>query len=96
MRLLPRSAADRGQGPPEPVVVTTRAELVEIVEAAVRRALDERQPEVEWLDTRGAADRLGVHPRTVLRLARSGALQGTRVGKLWRFRARDVDEFAAG
>ena len=33
---------------------------------------------------------LGVHPKTLQRLARSGRITAYRVGKLWRFQARDL------
>lgn len=73
------------------LVVVDAAELEALVQRAVRRALDERPAEpAEWLDTAAAADLLDVHPRTVTRLARSGELASSRVGKLWRFRRADV------
>jgi excisionase family DNA binding protein len=37
-----------------------------------------------------AAAMLGVHPKTLQRLARSGRITAYRVGKLWRFQARDL------
>jgi excisionase family DNA binding protein len=36
---------------------------------------------------------LHVHHKTLQRLARRGEVHGTRVGKLWRFRASDLNEW---
>jgi excisionase family DNA binding protein len=41
-----------------------------------------------------AAERLAVHPKTVLRFIRDGRLRATRIGKAWRIRASDLDAFA--
>jgi excisionase family DNA binding protein len=38
-----------------------------------------------------AAAVLGIHPKTLQRMARSGQIRGIRVGKLWRFRCSDID-----
>ena len=43
-----------------------------------------------FLNTDEAAAMLGVHPKTLLRLARSGRITAYRIGKLWRFQARDL------
>ena len=43
-----------------------------------------------FLNTDEAAAMLGVHPKTLQRLARSGRITAYRVGKLWRFQARDL------
>ena len=43
--------------------------------------------EVELLlDSHEAAAVLGVHPRTLQRMAQRGLIAGVQVGKLWRFR----------
>jgi excisionase family DNA binding protein len=34
---------------------------------------------------------LGIHPKTVKRLAAEGVIPGMRIGKLWRFRASALD-----
>jgi excisionase family DNA binding protein len=44
------------------------------------------------MNTDEAAAMLGVHPKTLQRLARSGRVTAYRVGKLWRFQARDLWE----
>jgi excisionase family DNA binding protein len=41
-----------------------------------------------------AAERLAVHPKTVLRFIRDGRLRATRIGKSWRILASDLDAFA--
>lgn len=43
-----------------------------------------------------AAERLSLHPKTVLRCIRDGRLRATRIGKSWRIRAGDLDAFAGG
>jgi excisionase family DNA binding protein len=41
-----------------------------------------------------AAERLGVHPKTVLRFVHEGRLRARRIGKSWRILASDLDAFA--
>ncbi len=41
-----------------------------------------------------AAERLAVHPKTILRFIRDGRLRATRIGKSWRILASDLDSFA--
>jgi excisionase family DNA binding protein len=43
-----------------------------------------------FMNTDEAAAMLGVHPKTLQRLARSGRITAYRVGKLWRFQAREL------
>jgi excisionase family DNA binding protein len=43
------------------------------------------------LDSEQAAALIKVHPKTLQRYARAGLVAGLRVGKLWRFRASDLD-----
>jgi excisionase family DNA binding protein len=74
------------------VVVVDVDELDQRIEAAVRRVLDTRAPTapIEWLDSAGAAEILGVHRRTIANMARAGELPHTRLGKLLRFKRADV------
>jgi excisionase family DNA binding protein len=44
-----------------------------------------------FLNSEQAAALVRVHPKTLQRLARNGRVIGYRVGKLWRFRASDLD-----
>ncbi|HLI83773.1 MAG TPA: helix-turn-helix domain-containing protein [Bryobacteraceae bacterium] len=43
------------------------------------------------LDTQKAAALLGIHPKTLQKLARSGTVPCHRIGDLWRFRASELD-----
>jgi len=43
------------------------------------------------LNSEQAAALVKVHPKTLQRYARNGLVAGLRVGKLWRFRASDLD-----
>jgi excisionase family DNA binding protein len=43
------------------------------------------------LDTQRAAALLGIHPKTLQKLARAGAVPSHRIGDLWRFRASELD-----
>jgi len=36
---------------------------------------------------------LGLHPKTVQQMARSGRMPGIRVGKFWRFRKSQIDRW---
>jgi len=36
---------------------------------------------------------LGIHPKTLQRMARAGQVPALRIGDLWRFRASDLDEW---
>lgn len=47
----------------------------------------------EWLDSAGAAELLGMHRRTVAKLAASGELLSSRIGRLLRFRRADVERY---
>jgi excisionase family DNA binding protein len=45
------------------------------------------------LNTEEAAVLLQIHPKTLQRMARQGAVPGFRIGDLWRFRASALDEW---
>jgi excisionase family DNA binding protein len=45
------------------------------------------------IDAAEAADLLKVHPKTVKRMAAQGRLPGLRIGRLWRFRASELDDW---
>jgi excisionase family DNA binding protein len=45
------------------------------------------------LDSEEAADLLKIHPKTLQRMARRGEVFGIRIGKLWRFRASELNEW---
>lgn len=44
-----------------------------------------------FLNSAQAVALIKIHPKTLQRLARSGSVPGYRIGKLWRFRASDLD-----
>ena len=43
------------------------------------------------LDSDEAAQLLRIHPKTLQRMARNRQIHGVQVGKLWRFRASDLE-----
>ena len=45
------------------------------------------------IDTKEVADMLGVTPRTVIRLAERGEIIGFKVGDVWRFYRRDIEDY---
>ena len=45
------------------------------------------------LDPIEAAALLRIHPGTLKKLARKGEIQGRHVGKCWRFRASDLNDW---
>ena len=47
-----------------------------------------------FLDTEEAAAIMKIHPKTLQKLARKGVVRGIHVGKLWRFRASEIEEWA--
>jgi len=78
------------------VIVVEMAELRAMIAAELRAALAERgteKPVGDWLDAKEVARALGVHARTVAKLAVSGRLPSTRIGRLLRFRPSDVSAF---
>lgn len=40
-----------------------------------------------------AAEKLQIHPDTARRLARDGRLQGSKIGRNWRFTDKDIEHF---
>lgn len=45
----------------------------------------------QLLDDTEASALLGVHPKTLQKLARSGHIPAYRVGRFWRYRASDIE-----
>ncbi|PYX84777.1 MAG: hypothetical protein DMG70_05560 [Acidobacteria bacterium] len=43
------------------------------------------------LDSDEAADLLRIHPKTLPKMAQNGRIHGIQVGRLWRFRASDLE-----
>lgn len=48
---------------------------------------------IQLLDSDEAAAIMKIHPKTLQKLARKGELRGVHVGKLWRFRQIDIEEW---
>ena len=51
-----------------------------------------KMPSEGPMDPEDAAKMLGVTARTVTRLAERGEIPGFRVGRLWKFRRRDIQK----
>lgn len=51
------------------------------------------QPTSGIWNPRQAARYLGIHPRTLTRMARRGEVPSIQIGRLWRFRQSDLDEW---
>lgn len=47
------------------------------------------------LDSDEAAALLGIHKKTLQRMARTGEVPGVQIGDLWRFRASTLNEWLA-
>ena len=47
-----------------------------------------------FLDTEEAAAIMKIFPKTLQNLVRKGLVRGIHVGKLWRFRASEIEEWA--
>ncbi|HYK36580.1 helix-turn-helix domain-containing protein [Alloacidobacterium sp.] len=45
------------------------------------------------LDSLEAARLLSIHPKTLKKMARRGEVRAAHIGKLWRFRASDLQEW---
>jgi excisionase family DNA binding protein len=45
------------------------------------------------LDSDEAASIMKIHPKTLQRLARKGIVRGVHIGKLWRFRASEIEQW---
>ncbi len=53
-----------------------------------------RTPQFEpLLDSDEAAALLKIHPKTLQRMARNGRIAGIQIGKLWRFRASQLNQW---
>jgi excisionase family DNA binding protein len=47
------------------------------------------------VDSHEAAKLLGIHPKTLQRMARRGDVPAIRIGKFWRFRVSELDTWIA-
>lgn len=53
------------------------------------------EPQNRLLTAEEAARYLGLHPETVRKMAREQRLPRVKVGRVWRFRPTDLDDWAA-
>lgn len=49
--------------------------------------------EIVWMSTQEAARRLGITPRTLYRFVDEGALAAYKMGRVFRLKQSDVDEY---
>lgn len=47
----------------------------------------------KWLSVQGIADHLGISKETVYRWLEKGAIPAHRIGKLWRFKSSEIDDW---
>jgi excisionase family DNA binding protein len=52
-------------------------------------------PPEPLIDSEEAAAIIGIHPKTLKKMARRGQIRGVHVGKPWRFRASTIEEWIA-
>ena len=52
-------------------------------------------PPERLIDSEETAAIIGIHPKTLQKMARCGKIRGVHVGKLWRFRASTIEEWIA-
>ena len=57
--------------------------------------MDTTLPQNRLFDAYEAAEYLGLHPETVRKMARERRLPRVKVGRFWRFRPADLDDWAA-
>jgi len=48
------------------------------------------------LDSDEAAALLKIHPKTLQKMARHGNINGVQIGRLWRFRASELERWLSG
>ena len=56
-------------------------------------ASDDPADDIEWLSTPGAAERLGITPRTLYRFIDEGQLPAFKFGRVIRLKKVDVDAY---
>jgi len=49
--------------------------------------------EERLMDTEEVAQYLGVHTKTVMNLVHNKRLKASKVGRIWKFRKRDIDDY---
>lgn len=81
-------------------MVPNSVSFSDVSDDAGRSLPTERKPPVSarfapepLLDSDQAAAIMQIHPKTLQKLARKGIVRGIHIGKLWRFRATDIDRW---
>jgi len=67
--------------------------MPEVDKTPSERAADYNEAFEPLLDSDEAAALLKIHPKTLQRMARIGEIYGIHIGKLWRFRASDIEKW---
>ncbi len=65
----------------------SRRELLVLTEVVMETSFE------QLLNSQEAAKLLGVHPKTLIQMARRGEIPAVRIGKFWRFRASALDSW---
>lgn len=60
---------------------------------AEKQVLSSQQPMRAIWNSYEAAQYLRIHPRTLVRMARRGEVPSIQIGRLWRFRRSDLDDW---
>jgi excisionase family DNA binding protein len=68
----------------------TRTRMGEFPQIGPRKMQTEFEP---LITSEKAAELLGIHLKTLQRMARSGRIPAVRIGKFWRFRKSDLDSW---
>jgi excisionase family DNA binding protein len=66
--------------------------VIRISPAIRNRSSELPEPESIWTSDE-AAQYLRIHPRTLTRMAQRGEIPSIQIGKLWRFRRTDLDDW---
>jgi len=103
-RSSPRRSSPERTRSPRSIAAESRTQLSDAtladIRAIVADELARRQPDAptaapEWLDADAAAAWLGLHPRTLARMAARGELPAAKVGRQARYRLRDLEAHLA-
>lgn len=93
-----RGSAQPGplNGEPAPATALALALVEALDDEATRELANRLRPHLpaeaeRLLDAREAAALLGLHPDTLVRMARTGRIWAKKVGREWRFRADNLD-----
>jgi excisionase family DNA binding protein len=80
----------------KPPLAVPKDERLDLQQPSLARAVPppDLAPVFEPLfDSAEAARLVRIHPKTVIRMARRGEINGVRFGKLWRFRLSDLQRY---